>query len=78
MEWTTAAETPSKKKSKLGCFKHTSIQSGSEEDIKNQYLVSQVVVSLFDAQICTNNHYLCISFNLNCNLCFPQLHKSDI
>lgn len=37
MEWTTAAETPSKKKSKLGCFKHTSIQSGSEEDIKNQY-----------------------------------------
>lgn len=34
MEWTTAAETPSKKKSKLGCFKHTSIQSGSEEDIK--------------------------------------------
>lgn len=47
MEWTTAAETPAKKKSKLGCFKHTSIQSGSEEDIKNQYpnLVSQVIVS---------------------------------
>lgn len=30
MEWTTAAETPSKKKSKLGCFKHTSIQSGKQ------------------------------------------------
>lgn len=29
MEWTTAAETLSKKMSKLGCFKHKSIQSGS-------------------------------------------------